>query len=136
MVRGVWSPQTAALLDVRVVDTDAPSNMKLETRQVLKKNEEEKKRHLGEACVERRAHFTPFVVSVDGAFGAEANTFLSQIARKLVLKWEMKYSQVMRWVRTRMSFAVLRATNACVRGSRVRWRSVREVDAAGVWMMR
>ena len=42
----------------------------------------------------------------------------------------MSHSEVMGWVRARMAFAILRATNLCLRGSRVKWRSG---DMA--WMM-
>ncbi|KAF6204053.1 hypothetical protein GE061_002393 [Apolygus lucorum] len=42
--RGVWKPQREALLDVRVVDTDAPSYIPHPVATVLRKAEEEKKR--------------------------------------------------------------------------------------------
>ena len=37
-------------------------------------------------------------------------------------KWGKPYGKVMGWVRARLSFAILWATNRCVRGSRVMWR--------------
>ena len=43
-VRGVWQPQTAALLDVRVIDTDAQSYASLTVDAVLCSAEQEKKR--------------------------------------------------------------------------------------------
>jgi len=37
------------------------------------------------------------------------------------------------WLQTRLSFAILRAANQCVRGSRVKWRSgVGMDDGAGL----
>ena len=68
-IRGVWQPQTAALLDVRVVDTDAQSHA---SRTVLCSAEQEKKIKYSAAVEERRASFTPFVVSVDGVLGHDA----------------------------------------------------------------
>ena len=49
-IRGLWQPQTVALLDVHVVDTDAPSYMHRTTVAVLSNAEQEKKRkHNGAA---------------------------------------------------------------------------------------
>ena len=44
-IRGVWQPQTAALLDVRVVDTDAQSYASRTVDAVLCSAEQEKKRN-------------------------------------------------------------------------------------------
>ena len=48
-----------------------------------------------------------------------------KLAEKLAMKWQRSYSEVMEWVQARMSFAIVyvRATNRCIRGSRVKWRS-------------
>ena len=53
----------------------------------------------------------------------EARFVVQQITRVLATKWSKSYGVVMGWVQTRMSFAILRATNMCIRGSRVKWRS-------------
>ena len=45
--------------------------------------------------------------------------------------WHKSYSEVLGYVRARMLFAVLRATNSCTRGSRVKWRMETE-DGAGL----
>ena len=51
--------------------------------------------------------------------GKEADLLLRQIAQKLTLKWSLPYSQIVNYVRTRISIAVTRATHLCLRGSRV-----------------
>ena len=61
-IRGLWQPQTVALLDVRVVDTDAVSHIHQNTSAVLSSAEEEKKRKYNSAAEARRASVTPFVV--------------------------------------------------------------------------
>ena len=71
----------------------------------------------------RHASFSLFVLSVDGQMGREARVFMKRVAEKLAIKWQRSYSEVMGWVQARMSFAILRATNRCIRGSRVKWRS-------------
>ena len=131
-VRGVWQPQAEALFDVRVTDTDAQSYLHRSPKDVLTTAENEKKKKYSTACEERRANFTPLCVSVDGMLGSEADFFFKRLGDHLARKWEKSYSQVMGWVRARLSFAILRATNLCVRGSRTKWRSLGIEDGAGI----
>eukprot|EP00731_Ephydatia_muelleri_P026576 Em0018g676a len=65
----IRGPQAVALLDVRVVDTDAPSHIHWNTVAVLSSAEEEKKRKYNSAAEAHQASFTPFVVSTDGMLG-------------------------------------------------------------------
>ena len=126
--RGLWQSQSEALLDIRVIDTDAASYCHRPVCAVIKSAEEEKKRKYNEAVEARRGSFSPFVLSVDGYVGVEAGCVLRRIAEVLSRKWEKNYGQVMDWVRCTMSFAVIRATGLCLRGSRVPWRSGRGFD--------
>ena len=59
-VRGVWTAQTEALFDVRVIDTDAQSYSCQTPPAVLTAAEKEKKRKYSAACEERRALFTVY----------------------------------------------------------------------------
>ena len=132
-IRGLWQPQAVALLDVRVVDTDAPSHIHRNTVAVLSSAEEEKKRKYNSAAKARRASFTPFVVSTDGMLGREANFLLKRLAQSISIKWEKPLGQTTGWLRAKLSFAILRATNLCLRGSRTKWRSgVGMDDGAGL----
>ena len=117
-IRGVWQSQT---FDIRVIDTDAPLYLHRDVASVLSSAEEEKKRN--DAAEARRASFTPLVVSVDGVLGREAECFIQLLADKIALKWKKTYAEVAGWIRARLSFAILRATNVCLRGSRTKWRS-------------
>ena len=67
--------------------------------------------------------FLSFVVTVDGAMGPEAALFLRRLAEKLSAGWEKSYGEVLGWIKARLSFAIIRATDLCLRGSCVRWRS-------------
>ena len=126
-VRGVWVPQSEALFDVRVVDTDARSYENQTPIDILSQAEKEKNKKYLAACEERRA---PLCVSVDGLLGREASRFLKRLGELLSLKWERSYSGIINWLRTRLSFAILRATIVCLRGSRTKWRSVNVVDGS------
>ena len=77
-----------------------------------------------QACADRRADFTPFVCSTDGAVHREGQHFLRRLAARLATKWEMPYARVMNFVRTRLSIAILRATGHCVRGARRKFFSL------------
>ena len=131
-VRGVWEPQVDTIFDVRIVDTDAPSYSSRTPQAVIQSAEVEKKRKYSSACQARRASFTPLCFSVDGVLGSEANFFLKRLADQLAMKWEKSYGVVMCWVRTRLAFAILRATMLCVRGSRTKWRSLGLLDGASM----
>ena len=84
-IRGVWQPQTVALFDIRVIDTDATSYSHRDVAAVLSSAEEEKIKYCDAAEV-RRASFTPLVVSVDGVLGREADHFIQHLAEKIATK--------------------------------------------------
>ena len=121
--RGVWQPQMAALFDIRVIDTDAPSHRMCSPEAILETGAKEKKWVYEQAVVEWRGNFTPIVLSVDGLLHREAERFLKRIAANLAHKWEMPYSQTCGYVRARLAFAIIRATSLCLRCSQVKWRS-------------
>ena len=122
-VRGVWQPQTEALFNVCVVDTDAQSYAHRTVSAVLSTAEKEKKRKYTHAAQARHASFFPFVASVEGVMAREGRFTVQRFADRLSTRWSKPYSEVMGWLQTRLSFAILRATNRCVRGSRAKWRS-------------
>ena len=130
--RGVWQPQTTALFDIRIVDTDAPSYLTKSSEAVLKNAEREKKAKYSTACEDRHASFTPLCISVDGLVGAEMKTFLKVLAQKLSTKWDRPYSSTLYWIRTKLSFSLIRATNMCIRGSRSKWRGIGIEDGHGI----
>ena len=101
---------------------DAESYCRRPVVAVLQSAEEEKKRKYNDAVEARRGSFSPFVVSVDGFVGVEASCVLRRVGEALSWKWGKSYGQVMDWVRSSLSFSVIRATGLCLRGSRVPWR--------------
>lgn len=50
--------------------------------------------------------------------GVEASAFLKHLSRKLAAKWERRIAEVSGYVKMRMSLAIVRATNRCIRGAR------------------
>ena len=62
--------------------------------------------------------FIPLIIGTNGGMGQECQKFTANLAEQLARKQNEKYSQVMGWLRTKLSFEVLRASLLCVRGSR------------------
>ena len=113
-VTGAWTPQTEALFDIRVIDTDTQSYRHQIPLQVLTTAEREKKNKYSATCEERRVLFTPLWISVDGLFCRETTRLLQRLAECLSLMWQRSYSTTINWIRTRLTFAVIRATILCI----------------------
>ena len=60
------------MFDIRIVNLDAGSYLRMTPEKALKKAEKEKKDLYLQACLERRRNFTTMVYSADGIPGAEA----------------------------------------------------------------
>ena len=86
--------------------------------------EHTKKQKYSQAAEMINASFAPYIyiyaVTADWALGLEAMTFMRHLAEKIAAIWHKSNSEVLGYVRARMLFAVLRATNLCIRGSRVK----------------
>jgi len=109
-------------------DTDAASYVNRTMPAALVTAEEEKKHKYLSTAELCHAPFTPFVVLVDGALGHEALMFLQCLAERLSYGWSKSYSHVLMWIRVRLAFAVIRATNLCLQGSHLCWRSGTSID--------
>ena len=133
-VYGFWRRGTTAIFDVRVTDTDAATNRGSDPDKVLRRQEDEKKTKYLALCREAQLSFTPLVYSVDGMEGAEATAARKHLASKLAYVWNCKYSQMCGFVKARLSFALVRATSRCLRGTRdktIRPHSVLWVAGSG-----
>ena len=53
-------------------------------------------------------------------FGPEAVNTMQRIAQRLSAKWQRPYSVTFGSVKTRFGIAVVRATNLCLRGARLK----------------
>ena len=119
LIRGLWSNGQDAIIDIRVTDTDQTFAGMRDPKKVLQSQEKEKKKKYLSACQKQRRAFTPFVISVDGLLGQEAQNVIKQLSRRLAVKWQKPYSMVCGIVRSRISIACVRASHQCIRGTRV-----------------
>ena len=66
--------------------------------------------------------FTPLVFGTNGGLGEECAKFLSALSSKIAKKDDESYAHTITWIRTRLSFDIMRSSIACVRGSRTPFR--------------
>ena len=62
--------------------------------------------------------FTPLVFSAYGGCSRETKQAIATLADRLAEKKDTKISTVTNWIRTKISFALLRSSLLCIRGSR------------------
>ena len=70
------------------------------------------------AVEELRGSITPLVCSTDGVLHREYRAYQVRLAGKLATKWQKPFAHVMSWVKLRMQFAVFRAVDLRLRGTR------------------
>ena len=66
--------------------------------------------------------FTPVVISSMGGFGKETSRFISKLVEKTAEKNGMEASVVASYIRTKISYELIRSQVACIRGFRVLWK--------------
>ena len=102
-MHGFWANGRQCIFDVRITDTDARSYRRKDPQKVIADQEKERKDKYLNACLERRKDFTPLVYSVDGIAGKEAKGAEKRLASHLAKKWWRPYSQMVQYVKARMS---------------------------------
>ena len=115
-----------AFFDIRVFNPFAKShlnpNQTLDA--VFRKHETQKKRSYNQRVIEvEHGSFTPIVTSSCGGFGKETSVFVSKLIEKVAEKNRVERSQVAGYIRTKVSFKLIRSKVACIRGSRSLWRN-------------
>ena len=120
------------MFDVRIIDTDSPSYSNKPPLNVLTTADNEKKRKYSKACEARHCYFTPLCLSTDGLMGSELKSLLKCLANHLSTIWELHDSLTINWIRAKLSFALLCATNLCIRGTCSKWKGVCLEDGSGI----
>ena len=62
--------------------------------------------------------FTPLVFSSSGGMAPECRVFFKRLSSLISEKRKEAYSVVASWVKTKLSFALLRSAVLCIRGTR------------------
>ena len=113
-----------AFFDVRVTHVNSRSNQDKPTAMIFKEQENEKKRKYQQRVLDVEM---VLVFGTNGGMGVECQMFLRHLAEELSKKDGKPYAAVITWLRTRLSFEILRSVHLCVRGSRKPFRSGNEV---------
>ena len=133
MARGVWESGRVAFFDNRIVDADAPSYTNISWEAVANRAANAKKTKYNPAAEGLRGTFTPLVCSTDGVLHREYRAYQIRLASRLATKWQRPYSVVMKWVKLRMQFAVFRAVDLRLRGTRRRILGLGLQDGAAIF---
>ena len=117
--RGFWVRGQQAFFDVGVSDPNANQYLNKALPQCYIQNEKEEERQYNERVLEiDHGSFTPFVFPIYGGMGRKSRAFYNRLAKKIAEKRELHQSVVINWIRTKISFALLKSALLCLRGSR------------------
>ena len=128
---GFWVKGQRAFFDVRVFDPNAQRHRNSDLKRCYEKDETEKKRKYNERILQvENGAFTPLVFSSHGGFGREGGAFFKRLSEMIAEKRNIAVSVATTFIRTRISFSLLRSTLLCLRGSRSLRRTLElnEVD--------
>ena len=118
-VRGFWRPERRALFDVKVVSPFARSFVNLKPDQLFRQSEKQKIREYSERVNEvEHADFTPLVFTCTGGMAPQSSIVVKRLAEKISKRQNIAFSVVAGYLRCRLSFALLRTTLICLRGTR------------------
>eukprot|EP00804_Cyclotella_cryptica_P008690 CCRYP_018533-RD/>CCRYP_018533-RD protein AED:0.12 eAED:0.12 QI:0/-1/0/1/-1/1/1/0/466 len=116
---GFWQKGRSTIFDVRITDTDSKSYGNTASDKLLERFAQLKRDKYEEACLERRKDFTPLCYSVDGMACKAARAAERRLASLLSVKWDRQYSEMVNFIRTRMSLAVVRSNTLLLRSERM-----------------
>ena len=109
-----WSRGETAFFDVRVTHVNSTCNQNKFTKSIFMEHEKEKKRKYQQRVIDVEiGSFTPLVFGTNGGMGKECKLFLSNLAEKLSQKNSESYASAISWLRTRISFEILRPVHTC-----------------------
>jgi hypothetical protein len=108
-----------AFVDIMVFNPIAKSHMNSSLDSVFQQQEKKKKKLYNARVIQiEHGSFTPIVMSALGGFGLEASRYMAKVFEKVAEKKDLEMSVVSNYIRTKLSFELVRSQVACVRGSR------------------
>ena len=120
--RGFWQDGAMAFFDVRVFNPFAKTHMKSELDKAFETAENEKKDEYNERVIKiEHGSFTPLVLSAYGGYSRETERFMSRLITKIAEKRDVPISVIANYVRTKLSFILVRSQVMCIRGCRKLW---------------
>ena len=119
--KGFWLPCEMAYFDVNVFSPIAKSHKGCSLDTLFKKHEEKKKIKYNDRVIKvEHGSFTPVVLSAYGGYGRETSCFVSKLIEKIAEKQDTERSVVANYIRSKVSYELVRSQVECIRGSRSR----------------
>ena len=116
--RGFSQKGQKAFFDVRVFNPFPKSHLNQKLDTAFESNENEKKRTYNQRVIEiEHGSFNPLVFTPYGGTGREAERFMTELAQ-LAERKNMTYNTIIHWLRSKLSFNLLKSAVMCLRGSR------------------
>lgn len=117
--RSFWQNDEMAFFDIRVFNPFAKSHINTNLESLFKQNEKIKKTAYNDRVIKiEHGSFTPVVFSSFGGSGVETSKFISRLTEKVSEKKNLERSVVASYIRTKVSFELVRSQVAMIRGSR------------------
>ena len=117
--RSFWMRGEQAFFDVRIFNPFASTHLNQSLTSSFISNEKEKKRKYNQRVIDiEHGSFTPLVMSAYGGCSRETEIFIKMLAEKLSTKKDIIVCKIINWIRTKISFAIVRSAILCLRGSR------------------
>ena len=114
------------MFDIRIVNLNTGSYLRMTPEKALAKAEKENKDLYLQACLKHRRTFTPMIYYADGIPGAEALASHKRLAALLSYKLKQEYSEICGFVRANMSLAIVRFKSLLLRGPREKGARIRQ----------
>ena len=83
-----------------------------------RKAAEAKRKKYAQASEDLQSSFIPLVCSTDAVLHREYTAYQKCLASRLATKWDKSYSVEVAWVRVQTQFAIIRAVDLRLRGTR------------------
>ena len=117
--RGFWQRYEKAFFDIRVFNPFARSHLASSLEAVFRNNENQKKRAYNDRVIQiEHGTFTPLVFSAFGGCSHETTQFLKRLVEKVGERNDISSSIISNYIRTKISFELVRSQVMCIRGSR------------------
>ena len=117
--RGVFGLNERTFFDIRVTHANADTYKDKTLSEVYKLHESMKKNAYNDRVLQvEKGSFVPLVFTTSGGFGPECEKFNKRLAMLIATKRKEKYADVVKHIRTRLRFALLRSSIVAVRGER------------------
>ena len=128
---GLWETRfNRTFFDVKIFNPHARSCPRM-IKEAYKHHEGQKRLKYEQRIVDvENSSFNPLIFATTGGAAPTASKVMTRIAFKLSEKSEDTYAEAMNYIRTKVSFALLKSSVLCLRGCRSLKRPTEIIDSA------